>query len=62
MTLHAWLEHNDRRKSLPPSDFVELDSMLVLEGEAAGDSIRRAFDRSERERLEEAAKADWTGD
>lgn len=52
MSLHAWLDYNARTKTQPPSDFVEMDPVLVLEGDAAEDSIRRFLSAQERAPLE----------
>lgn len=46
----SYFEHNERTtgRSRPLGDVLELDSYLVLEGDAAGDTIRRYFDSAVR--------------
>lgn len=59
-TLQPWLDHNAQRPRPEPfphgpsisGDSIDLDSYLVLEGEAAGDSMRRHCTATERAALE----------
>ncbi len=50
----TWAEGRGRRPA-PQADTVDLDSYLVLEGDAASESIRRHFDAEQRRQLEAAA-------
>lgn len=56
MSLHAWLTHNARQPQRPPVDTVELDGILVLEGEAAAESHRIWLERQRQQDLERALR------
>lgn len=57
MTPLSYFDHYARQTTRQPGDTVELDPYLVLEGEAAEDTIRRFYDAAVRaaERAGEAA-------
>ncbi len=46
MSLWAWLAHNERKNPAPVFDTVELDPVIVLEGEAAEEEILRHYTNS----------------
>ncbi len=57
MTAPSYFDFHARQTTRPPGDTVELDAYLVLEGDAAADTIRRFYDAAVRaaERAGEAA-------
>lgn len=44
----TYFDHYARQRTRDPGDTVELDPYLVLEGEAAEDTIRRFFEAAVR--------------
>ena len=46
MALTAWTDYNARTRPAPVYDTVELDAVIVLEGEAAEESILRHYGNS----------------
>lgn len=57
MTAPSYFDHYARQTTRQPGDTLELDPYLVLEGDAAADTIRRFYDAAVRaaERVGEAA-------
>lgn len=51
MTAPTYFDHYARQTTRDPGDTVELDPYLVLEGDAAGETIRRYFDAAVRTAL-----------
>lgn len=49
MTATTYFDHYARQRTRDPGDTVELDPYLVLEGDAAADTIRRFFEAEERD-------------
>lgn len=49
MTAPTYFDHYARQTTRQPGDTVELDPCLVLEGDAAEDTIRRFFEAEERD-------------
>lgn len=49
MTAPSYFDHYARQTTRQPGDTVELDPYIVLEGDAAADTIRWFFEAEERE-------------
>ena len=44
MTALSYFDYHSRQTTRQPGDLVEMDPYIVLEGEAAEDTIRRFYD------------------